>query len=90
MFSRALFAASALGRRAVAPVARPIVVRSFAATPAPGSKGKVVLLYSGGLDTSTILLWLLEQGYDVVAYCANLGQPEDYEAARQKATKVKL
>lgn len=54
-----------------------------------GKKEKVVLLYSGGLDTSTILVWLIEQGYDVVAYCANLGQPgEDFEAARQKALKI--
>jgi hypothetical protein len=43
---------------------------------------------SGGLDTSTILLWLLEQGYDVVAYAANLGQEEDFDAARAKALKV--
>ena len=35
-----------------------------------------------------MLVWLIEQGYDVVAYCANLGQEEDYEAARQKALKV--
>jgi hypothetical protein len=41
---------------------------------APGSKGDVVLLYSGGLDTSTVLVWLKEQGYNVHAYCANLGQ----------------
>lgn len=44
---------------------------------------------SGGLDTSCILLWLLEQGYDVHAYVANLGQEEDFEAAREKATKVR-
>lgn len=31
-------------------------------------KGKVVLAYSGGLDTSTILVWFVEQGYEVVAY----------------------
>ena len=43
---------------------------------------------SGGLDTSTVLVWLIEQGYDVFAYCANLGQEEDYEAARKKALKV--
>lgn len=29
---------------------------------------------AGGLDTSVILKWLINQGYDVVAYCANLGQ----------------
>jgi len=32
------------------------------------SKGLVVLAYSGGLDTSCILVWLKEQGYDVIAY----------------------
>lgn len=38
------------------------------------SKGKVCLAYSGGLDTSTILKWLLEQGYEVVCFLANVGQ----------------
>ena len=32
------------------------------------SKGKVCLAYSGGLDTSVILAWLLEQGYEVIAF----------------------
>lgn len=31
-------------------------------------KKKVILAYSGGLDTSCILLWLIEKGYDVIAY----------------------
>ncbi|KFZ60612.1 Argininosuccinate synthase, partial [Antrostomus carolinensis] len=48
-------------------------------------KSTVVLAYSGGLDTSCILVWLKEQGYDVVAYLANIGQKEDFEAARKKA-----
>ncbi|MCP3873742.1 MAG: argininosuccinate synthase [Desulfobacteraceae bacterium] len=52
------------------------------------SKGKVVLAYSGGLDTSIILKWLLEQGYEVFAYMANIGQQEDFEAAEQKALKI--
>ena len=34
------------------------------------SKGKVCLAYSGGLDTSVILAWLLEEGYEVIAYLA--------------------
>ncbi|MBM3465799.1 MAG: argininosuccinate synthase [Armatimonadetes bacterium] len=51
-------------------------------------KGKVVLAYSGGLDTSCILKWLIEQGYEVVAYIANVGQDEDFEAARQKAEAI--
>lgn len=37
------------------------------------AKGRVLLAYSGGLDTSCILAWLIEQGYDVVAYMANVG-----------------
>lgn len=51
-------------------------------------KGKVVLAYSGGLDTSVILKWLLEQDYEVVAYIADVGQDEDFDAAREKAIKV--
>ena len=50
-------------------------------------KGDVVLLYSGGLDTSTVLVWLREQGFGVHAYCANLGQDEDFEAVRAKALR---
>ncbi|PVD22301.1 hypothetical protein C0Q70_18110 [Pomacea canaliculata] len=50
-------------------------------------KGKVVLAYSGGLDTSTILVWFVEQGYEVVAYLANIGQEEDFEAVKAKALK---
>lgn len=49
---------------------------------------KVVLAYSGGLDTSIILKWLVEQGYEVIAYLADLGQKEDLEAAKAKALKV--
>lgn len=52
------------------------------------SKGKVCLAYSGGLDTSIILAWLLEQGYEVIAFMANIGQEEDFEAARAKALKI--
>ena len=46
---------------------------------------KVVLAYSGGLDTSVILKWLEEKGYEVIAYVANVGQQEDFEEVRQKA-----
>ncbi|EAW87936.1 argininosuccinate synthetase, isoform CRA_d [Homo sapiens] len=55
---------------------------------AMSSKGSVVLAYSGGLDTSCILVWLKEQGYDVIAYLANIGQKEDFEEARKKALKL--
>jgi len=45
-------------------------------------KEKVVLAYSGGLDTSVILKWLIDKGYDVVAYIA------DVEAAKKKALEL--
>jgi len=51
-------------------------------------KGRVLLAYSGGLDTSCILAWLIEEGYEVYAFMADVGQEEDFEAARQKALKV--
>ncbi|NDD26728.1 MAG: argininosuccinate synthase [Proteobacteria bacterium] len=51
-------------------------------------KGRVVLAYSGGLDTSCILRWLIDEGYEVVAYIANVGQDEDFEEARQKAQAI--
>ncbi|KAJ0378039.1 hypothetical protein COL26b_003697 [Colletotrichum chrysophilum] len=53
-----------------------------------GSKGKVCLAYSGGLDTSTILAWLLEQDYSVVCYLANVGQEEDWAAVEKKALQI--
>lgn len=52
------------------------------------SKGRVCLAYSGGLDTSTILKWLLNEGYSVVCYLANVGQEEDFAAVEQKALKL--
>ena len=51
--------------------------------PRPGEVNKIVLAYSGGLDTSVILKWL-QQTYDceVVTFTANLGQGEEVEPAR--------
>ena len=51
------------------------------------SHGRVLLAYSGGLDTSTILAWLIDEGYEVIAYLANVGQEEDFDAVREKALK---
>ncbi|ORE05070.1 argininosuccinate synthase [Rhizopus microsporus var. microsporus] len=51
-------------------------------------KGKVLLAYSGGLDTSVILAWLIEQGYETMAYIADVGQEEDFEAIKKKALAV--
>ena len=50
---------------------------------------RVVLAYSGGLDTSVILRWLIETYHcDVVAYCADLGQGEELIPIRDKALKT--
>ena len=47
---------------------------------------KVVLAYSGGLDTSVILRWLQQHyGCEVVTFTADLGQGEELEPARRKA-----
>lgn len=51
-------------------------------------KEKIVLAYSGGLDTSVILKWLIDKGYEVIAYIADVGQDEDFTAAREKAVKI--
>ncbi|GBF62255.1 argininosuccinate synthase [Trichophyton mentagrophytes] len=51
-------------------------------------KEKVLLAYSGGLDTSCILAWLLEQGHEVVCFLADVGQAEDFKEAERKALAV--
>jgi argininosuccinate synthase len=52
-------------------------------------KNKIVLAYSGGLDTSVILKWLAEK-YDaeIIAYVADVGQGEDLDEVREKAMKT--
>jgi len=53
------------------------------------SKPKIVLAYSGGLDTSVILKWLqTEYNADVIAYAADLGQGAELEEAKAKAKKL--
>ncbi|KAL8704565.1 MAG: hypothetical protein Q9201_002300 [Fulgogasparrea decipioides] len=62
-------------------------MQSFSASTA--SKGKVCLAYSGGLDTSCILKWLInDRGYDVVCFLADVGQEEDWDQVRAKAKKL--
>jgi argininosuccinate synthase len=52
-------------------------------------RDKVVLAYSGGLDTSVLVRWLIEEkGLEVVAVSADLGQPGDMDAIRQKALET--
>src|SRR5438067_7739438 len=56
----------------------------------PEQVGRVLLLYSGGLDTSVMLKWIQDQyGAEVVCLTVNLGQPgEDYEVIRGKAMQL--
>ncbi|MGN7939550.1 argininosuccinate synthase [Virgibacillus sp. 6R] len=49
---------------------------------------KVVLAYSGGLDTSVAIKWLQEQGYEVVACCLDVGEGKDTAFVQQKALQV--
>lgn len=49
---------------------------------------KVVLAYSGGLDTSVAVKWLQEKGYDVVACCLDVGEGKDLDFIKEKALTV--
>jgi argininosuccinate synthase len=49
---------------------------------------KVVLAYSGGLDTACILKVLQQRGYEVIAYVANVGQHDDFEQVAQRAMQT--
>ena len=58
-------------------------------TPDPVAPKRVVLAYSGGLDTSVILRWLIERyRCEVVAFCADLGQGEELIPVRDKALRT--
>lgn len=75
---------SSASKKPVAAQPSPTVAKS----PKDGVK-KVVLAYSGGLDTSIILKWLQDEyGCEVVTFTADIGQGEEIEPARVKALKM--
>ncbi|WP_270790557.1 argininosuccinate synthase [Enterococcus diestrammenae] len=51
-------------------------------------KEKVVLAYSGGLDTSVAIKWLVDEGFDVVACCLDIGEGRDMQFIKDKALQV--
>ncbi|CAM3946885.1 argininosuccinate synthase [Bacillus sp. 22475] len=51
-------------------------------------KKKVVLAYSGGLDTSVAIKWLQEKNYDIIALCLDLGEGKDLAFVKEKALSV--
>src|SRR3989440_4465995 len=67
---------------------KPIKTASYEAE--PGEVGRVLLLYSGGLDTSVMLKWIQDEyEAEVVALTVNLGQPgEDYDVVKGKAEQL--
>ena len=51
-------------------------------------KNKVVLAYSGGLDTSIILKWLVNKGFEVICFVGDVGQSDDFNLVKEKALKL--
>ena len=49
---------------------------------------KIVLAYSGGLDTSVAIKWLGDQGYEVIAVCLDVGEGKDLQFVKEKAISV--
>ena len=51
-------------------------------------KNKIILAYSGGLDTSVILKWLVNLDYEVVCFIGDIGQSDDFITAKIKAEEL--
>lgn len=48
------------------------------------AKEKIVLAYSGGLDTSVAIQWLVESGYEVIACCLDVGEGKNLDFIKEK------
>ena len=49
---------------------------------------RLVLAYSGGLDTSVAIRWLKDRGWDVIAFTVDLGEKKDLDAIQARALKI--
>src|SRR5260370_38491996 len=54
----------------------------------PLKNKKLVLAYSGGLDTSVAIRWLKDLGWDVIAFTVDLGEKKDLDAIQARALKI--
>ena len=52
------------------------------------NKNKIILAYSGGLDTSVILKWLVNLNYEVVCFIGDIGQSDNFKSVKSKAEKL--
>ncbi|MFT5105160.1 MAG: argininosuccinate synthase, partial [Pseudoalteromonas tetraodonis] len=63
-----------------------MAVDKLQACPNLAAMNKILVAYSGGLDTSVLLLWLKKRyGAEVIAYCADVGQEEELDGLEEKA-----
>src|SRR3954454_695719 len=74
----------------MAEVERRTLIKTASYEAVPGEVGRVLLLYSGGLDTSVMLKWIQDEyEAEVVALTVDLGQPgEDFEGIKGKALQL--
>ncbi|MBY0585384.1 argininosuccinate synthase, partial [Candidatus Carsonella ruddii] len=54
------------------------------------NKKKIVLAYSGGLDTSVIIKWLQEKNFEVISFTADIGQGDEIKIAKERAKKLNV
>ena len=51
-------------------------------------KEKIILAYSGGLDTSVILKWLVNKDFEVICFIGDVGQEDNFKAVEKKAISL--
>jgi argininosuccinate synthase len=74
--------------QALATTEKPRRSLRFGVSQVAATKGKLVLAYSGGLDTSVGIRWLKDKGWDVVALTVDLGEKKDLDAIQARALQI--